>query len=221
MPYKYTIYTLSHNGEIRYVGVTTRTPEARLREHLGHARNPNSAMHNTYKSRWIRSVNFDVVTTPFLSTNDLEQEHEIIMDMLSKGVRLVNTSRGGRCQWKHGMPDHIKQSIAEKNRNDFQRHAKISKAMTGKAKSDEHRRKISKTLMGRPRDPKTTAKTYKAVNQFSKEGVFIRSFESVTAANKFYGNCPRNSSIGRVCNGKQKTTMKCLWEWREDMVSSA
>lgn len=53
----------------------------------------------------------------------------------------------------------------------------------------------------------------KKINQFDKEGKFIRSFNSISEANRFLGKPANSSNITQVCKGKRQYAYGYKWEY--------
>lgn len=96
--------------------------------------------------------------------------------------------------------------------------------------SEEHKKKISETRKGRhypklseakkgKKNPKLSEalkgrrneSCMKKVLQFSKDGLFIREWKSISDANKELNI--KNGSISAVCKGKLKTTGGYIWKY--------
>ena len=60
------------------------------------------------------------------------------------------------------------------------------------------------------------AKKYKAVEQYTLEGVFVRYFDSVNQAAETMGCCPK--TIRDVCTGKTKSALKSIWKYKERCI---
>lgn len=56
----------------------------------------------------------------------------------------------------------------------------------------------------------------KAVKQYSKEGVYIQTFESLSEAARQIGNVNKASNILAAIKGKQKSAYGYLWKYAED-----
>lgn len=89
------IYTLSDNKGVRYVGQTLN-PQRRYNAHCSLLQNNK----NTHKDRWIRSLlkknikpTLDIVLK---TTNPDEEEVKLIKSLKEKGIKLVNTTEGGK-----------------------------------------------------------------------------------------------------------------------------
>lgn len=119
-----TIYTLSYNGQVRYVGQTVRSLKARLRRHMWEAQSGATR----YVSNWIRSLDLQPDIVPLVVVeNDLgaATEREIIALYRRNGHRLTNLTDGG-----DGMLGH---RVLPGTRR------KISATLKGRPKSLTHR----------------------------------------------------------------------------------
>jgi hypothetical protein len=93
-----------NTDEVCYVGQTTRTAEIRLRDHIW------LAQHNddSYRSRWIRSLNCKIIVIVLEENDDWTPEQldaaevKWINVLLESGVRLTNLALGGQGQGFHG-----------------------------------------------------------------------------------------------------------------------
>lgn len=90
--------------------------------------------------------------------------------------------------------------------------SKISDSKKGSKHSEQTKQKIKNTLKGRlPVTPK------KAVEQYSKEGVFIKEFSSqVEAATSV--DSRSSAAICECCQGKRKTYKEYIWKYKINML---
>lgn len=86
---------------------------------------------------------------------------------------------------------------------------KLSEAHRGKTLSEEHKRKISESR----KDKKLSEAKKIPIVQYTKEGEFIRQWDSATDVSEALGLC--RQSIGKVCKGKLKSTGGFLWKYKE------
>ncbi len=89
---------------------------------------------------------------------------------------------------------------------------KISNTKTGSKHSEHTKQKIRLALKGRP---PVTAK--RVVEKYSREGVFVRDFDSLTAA-AFDLGVKASSAICECCQGKRKTYKGYIWKYKLDML---
>ena len=71
--------------------------------------------------------------------------------------------------------------------------------------SDNTPKQTKITNLGRP------------VQQFSKDGIFIREFASIREAETFLGIKEGKSKISEVCNGKRKTCRGFIWRYKNEL----
>lgn len=91
------VYVLSDSTGIRYIGVSIE-PEQRVKNHVYEATNKKNKSYNLRKSRWLRKIDFEFRHRIVFRGTEAEcyaKEVELISLALSKGRRLVNTSKGG------------------------------------------------------------------------------------------------------------------------------
>ena len=63
------------------------------------------------------------------------------------------------------------------------------------------------------RNKRIAEKLSKKVLQYSKDGVFIREYNSIVEAAKAIGIEQNNSNLSKACNGKQKTCKGYVWKY--------
>lgn len=144
------VYGLSHGGEIRYVGRSTRSLRTRLSRHLREARQSEAGKRHVFD--WIRSVGFDVQIVkleqdPF----DLDAAERAWIDTLRRyGCQLTNVAAGGvgvvmygRVPWNKGM-----RGVSDETR------ARMSESARARDDrpiwSDERRRQMSEFMKTSP-----------------------------------------------------------------------
>lgn len=145
------IYVLKdpRNDEIRYVGKSIHSSDERLARHLW----PSSLTGNNHRERWIYSLvkqnlKPKIEVLEICQTPDELSKAEIfhIDRLIRMGVSLTNETPGGDGGgWKH----------TEESKE------KIRKALTGKKKSEEHRRNIVLANTGRKATEETREKLRK------------------------------------------------------------
>ena len=132
------------------------------------------------------------------------------------------------------LSDEAKQKISEKNkgrkvstktRQKISEHnkgrklteewkQKISKANKGKIRTEEHKNNLSKSNKGKPKD-----KLKKPVEQWDLNGTLIKTYNSLTEAEKETG-VPK-AKICRVCKGGRKTSGGYVWKYGGDINGRA
>ena len=83
--------------------------------------------------------------------------------------------------------------------------------MFGHHHTQEVKETISKANRGRKKTKEQLLKISKPVSQYTKDGVFIKQWDSATEAANFYG--VDKSCIGRVCMGKKKSSCDFVWRY--------
>lgn len=79
----------------------------------------------------------------------------------------------------------------------------------GKQHTEETKEKIRQARLGSKQSAETIKKKSKPINQYSMDGEFIKTWDSASEAMKVLGI--DKSSIGRVCNGKNKSAGGFKW----------
>lgn len=136
-----TVYGLcsKHDGRIRYVGQTNTKLKYRLHGHVLDAMEKRNKMHC---GAWIRKMlsEGDEILIFEIEKNAVRNEAEkrLIAWYKSQGAKLTNISPGGD---GNAGPRSIEHRKA------------IGDAHRGRKKSEEHKKRISKTLKGRPLPP--------------------------------------------------------------------
>lgn len=149
-----TIYGLasSLDGEIRYVGQTTKPISERLKEHRAHAKK----YPHRHLSCWVNSVKssgHEIIVV--MLTSDAvwnETERSLIAELRNAGARLVNGTDGGEgrrsVEWTVEMRSRMSQKMSGVQKSAAHKQA-ISASLTGKRLSDSHRANVSRSLRGR------------------------------------------------------------------------
>lgn len=94
---------------------------------------------------------------------------------------------------------------------------KMSESHKGVPLSNKHRRSLSKALKGRIVTEKTKEKIRKGqkcrkINQYNKEMCFLKEWDSIGQAQRYYANNSRN--ISNSLNGYTKTAYGFIWEYK-------
>lgn len=185
------VYTLSSSEEpyrIRYVGITTKGVERRLKEHLWEYNR-----YNTHKNIWIRSVRskgyyviIEEHVSVLLSESDLfEVEKEVIAWYRSKGYDLVNATDGGEFVT---MTPEIRKKISDRAK--------------GRIVPDDVRKRISLSSKGKP------------VLQYCQNGTILNQYPNLRTASRETGICV--SGILKVCKGNSKHSGGYIWKYLEE-----
>lgn len=148
------VYALSstEDGEIRYVGQTTKPLSERLKEHRAHAKR----YRHRHLSCWILAVyeRGHKVTISVLDEDAVWNytEREQIALMRERGIRLVNATGGGegraRVDWTVEMRAKVSRKMKGRPKSDAHKRA-LSDALKGRSLSDDHKASVSRALKGR------------------------------------------------------------------------
>ena len=184
------IYALKDRSGIRYIGKADE-PETRFKHHYWEAFNPNGKEYNLYKSKWFRKY-VEQISYEILEECEYDKwpEREVFWVSYYKDrVELVNTSIGG----KGGSGPK-----SEKTRK------KISDSHKGKKASEKTKKLMSETRAG------SNNGFSKSVDQFTLEGIFIKTFGSIVDASK--ETKTNRVSISKCATGVQKTAGGFIWK---------
>jgi len=189
-------YNISNGGEFTWLGLhhTEKTKEKIRQLKLGSKglcgkENPMYGIHWSKEKKAVMSKRFSGKNNPFYGKHHTQ-------DIIEKG-RQANLG-------KHPTEETRKKlRAANKGKNN---------CMYGKHHTEEAKEKIRQAATGRPSKIKGAKHgEARAVNQYSINGDFIKTWGCLTDASKFYGlkNC---CPIWSVCNKKSKTS--CGYTWR-------
>jgi hypothetical protein len=198
------VYTLSHplTGEVRYVGKTERTLGVRLIEHRYRATQKNQRSH---LYTWLRKLARQGLT-PIIrelqrtrSSYLYEAEEYWIEELKSRGLRLINTSSGGRGRprgLKHTEESRARMSLAQRGSKKPQMSLTMrgNQRAKGRAQTLEERVRRSRSQGGRP---------------FADQ--FGNVYNSAREPSRVGRGC--QASVVRVLKGKQHTTMGFVYKY--------
>lgn len=116
--------------------------------------------------------------------------------------RIASKNRGRK------MSEDSKRKMSEAKLNQsFETRQKISNALRGKVRSTSHCLNISKALKGRK-----NIWNNKAVLQYSKQGVFIKEWNTISEVSRLANISPGN--IVACCKGRLKTAGGFIWKYK-------
>ena len=238
------IYYLSDpiTNDIRYIGYTGNTLDARLKKHK-----ELSKYDKTYRANWVKSLlNKNLSPIIGLIENDIPEdsvaqaEIDYIYIFRRLGVNLVNGTDGGIGGKNHTITDEtrIKLSIAGKGRRLSEAaKLKISRANSGRVHSDESKKKMSDGGIGRIFSEKhkdnlsaslngrTHSKESRNKNSIAHQGRYKQQVAKIDSiSNKtleVFSGVPEAAhkvginanAIYRVCNGHIKTAGTFIWKY--------
>lgn len=157
--------------------------------------------------------------------------------------RLAEASRGNQHSKGYHHTEEMKKHLSEVHKGrpkSEETRRKLSEANKGKKLSEETRRKISLSKIGKPHAGAPHSEITKKilsekkkqlhidhpdyaeklveinrikVDMYSRDGVYIQTFNSATDAKKELGI--DNSSIGKVCMGKMKSAGGYIWKYND------
>lgn len=204
------IYTLSDPDtlEIKYIGKTSKSIEKRLQGHIDDAKYRKKL---NKRLSWVKSL-IKKGKTPIIEQLDIVNEKyansaEIywISQFKTWGFTLKNDTEGGDGIF---MSKEIREKISVNCKNKKRSQAtkdKMSLSKKGKRTGKESH------LYG-------TQITAKKVLQFTKNGVFLKEWNSaLEAASKLQIN---NTNISRVCSGERKSTGGFIWKLKNPKTES-
>lgn len=200
------IYTLLDSTGIRYVGKTNNI-KIRLKNHINESKKINRK--NNHRTNWILSlINKDEL--PIIEILDIVPDNnwmfwEIfwVSQLKTWGFDLVNSTLGGE-----NPPTFLGKTHSEK-------YKKIrKKIMTennpAKNMNDDWKRKISESNKGRKLSKEHIKNLGKPVNQFTLDDIFIKKWESASAAGRYLGISVNN--ISTCCRGKRNKCGGFKWK---------
>lgn len=203
----YTLQSTRDISNVRYIGKTIQKLNSRLSQHLSLAR--NNAKRHVYN--WIRKelkdgYKISIIEIDSINTNiesEWQQlEQKWIAKYKSDGFNLTNETKGGE------------------GSNDPEVIAKRNKAIIGKPRSEETKRKISesnkheKTEEHKQHVRQTMIDQFGyKIDQYSLDGEFIKSWDSISLAAEFYNL--NTSAISGCCKQKYgyKTAGGFVWRF--------
>lgn len=212
----YQIVT-KHNGK-RYVG-SSFDIERRELEHCRDLRNQRH--HSKYLQRVYNKYGKDNLQHEVLITchSDMLLWYEQqFLDQLKPEYN-SNPSARSRLGSKASEETRLKMSLARKGKPFSDEHrSNMSKARLGKRMTEEARRRLSMSRTGKPLSENhriaiatKNKERQKQVCQFSKDGVLLATYDSITIATEQTG--VSESSIISVCRLRQKTGGGYKWQY--------
>ena len=237
---KYCVYKHTSPSQKVYIGITSLKPSLRWRlDGSGYIRNDR---HNTYFANAIQKYGWDNFKHEILFENLSKEEAEkqeielisyynstnrdygyniqsggtsgyIFTDDMKKHLSDIHKGKHHTEETKTKMSkSRIGHCVSEETRN------KIRISNTGKTASIETRNKMSMARKGNPLSDEHKIKLSnshkKRVLQYSKNGTFLKEYNSVKDACLELSFCPQN--ITACCRGINKTAYGYIWRYKED-----
>lgn len=190
------------NGKI-YIGKTKNIKE-RIYQHKHVTKNKNTKFGNA-----IRKYGIDTFDLNILVTINSRSSLDIILSCLEKYFikRYNSFNKGYNCTLGGEGTINFKHSEETKNK------------LRNRIVSEETRKKIGNAHRGKPCCRKLTDRWRNSViearsipiKQFSKDGIFIKQWSSITEAAKYYNLS--KSCISRACKGERKSCKGFIWKY--------
>ena len=211
------IYKITSPSGRVYIGQSIDI-ERRWREYsiFKKKQNQQTALYNSLKKHGKENHIFEVIEECLKEElNSKEMFYIEQYDSIKKGL---NVSRGGYYFWEVNVGAKHKKSTIDKMKEYW--------AENAKPRSNETIAKISKTKLENPRitTPKMIETFRKAstqtkpISQFSLDGDFISSFDSINEAARILEI--RNDGISACLRKKQKTAYGYVWRYKKEVVYS-
>lgn len=192
------------NGKI-YIGKTKNIKE-RIYQHKHVTKNKNTKFGNAIRKYGIDTFDLNIlVTINSRSSSSLD----IILSCLEKYFikRYNSFNKGCNCTLGGEGTINFKHSEETKNK------------LRNRIVSEETRKKIGNAHRGKPCCRKLTDRWRNSViearsipiKQFSKDGIFIKQWSSITEAAKYYNLS--KSCISRACKGERKSCKGFIWKY--------
>ena len=217
--YKLYILYSTIDFKIRYIGITGKSLDKRLYEHLSCSKNTI-----TYKEKWINKslINgYEIRIKKVLIRNTeneiKDSEIKLIAFLKSKNYKLTNTTSGGDGLFNPSKKVRLKISNSRKlYKWTEESKLKLSNSKKGKPSpvkgmiwSEESRLNASNSKKGIP------SNNQKIIYQYDLNMNFIKSWENISTAAKYY-----NILITSIVNNLKKRTKTCnkyIWEYEKQI----
>jgi group I intron endonuclease len=208
------------NKTPKYVGQTTRTLSKRLKEHKYKIEESN-----TYKNNWLKKLRkkkciddlsiFKLGEYPIKKINEMEEYWITFFNI--QNIKLTNTIlKGGFGGYREYNVEANKRRseklkgikrkpMSQKQKDQISEFWIGNKNRLNKPHTQETKDKISKTKKG------TIPHNIKKIKQFTKDGEFIKEWESSAQAGRELKMSQGNISM--VANNKRKSAGGFLWKW--------
>lgn len=207
---------------IRYVGMTTKCLDRRLRVHLSEAKKYRKPYR---KLKWIRSL-LQAATIPQILGLDtvathraFDREVELIAHYRALGCRLVNSTDGGEGILNPSA--EIRDKIAAVTRNvSLAERARRRAFMLGKKHSPEILAKMSAAKKGKP-GPKASAATKEKLSRIARARVYKSGYRHTAEARAHMSVAQKNRPFRLRGPHSEETKRKLALAHTGDKSSSA
>ena len=191
----------------KYIGITCQKPTQRWRGGKGYKIGAFKRAIDKYG--W-NNFEHKVLYKHLSKEEACDKEIELINKYKTANKKYgYNMCEGGNLTtgYQHTIEAKEKMSEMKKNlyngiNNPMYGKKGILAPMYGKHLTEEHKRKISQAKKGKPN--LYTKTLYKQIDQYDLQGNFIKTWESISIAEKELKL--KGTHISRVCRGKRKTT---------------
>lgn len=207
----YSVYKhTTPSGKI-YIGITSKKPQKRWE---GRYRNNYHFSNAIQKYGW-NNIKHEILYEGLTKEEAESKEIELIAAYDSTNQNKgYNIAKGGHSNSGYRHSDDTKNKIANSLRGQQfteERKNKMSVSSIRKWKNKEYREKMIDIHKGLQTGKRHSMS--KAVDQYSMDGQFIRSFDSMGDAERFTG-IP-HQQISDCCRGKQASCHGYVWRFQE------
>lgn len=211
----YVYYHSFPNGK-KYIGITSQIPERRWGNQGRGYKNQGLIWNAILKFGWDNISHGILAEVDDIETAEYYEQYYITIYQADNRKYGYNIKSGGRAAKGHKLSPEVVKKMSESRKGEnnwiYGKHlseeTKIKLSIAHKGKCDiEAIRKAAKERMG--------GKAYNArkVACFTRDGEYIKSFNSLADAGREYGIRPQD--IYNCCNGRQLTTHGKRWKYAE------
>lgn len=221
--YIYGLVSKDNPDDVKYIGITSKTPSNRLSNHIYEAKNFND---KTEKTKWISSVNYEIEQIILDIVNEETSvfwEQYWISQFKTWGFQLVNSNNGGGglgkrspefSAWLSQRNKGNKYNLGKTHSDDTKlkmRNKKIgvSSPRKGVIVLDKTKEKQSLVKLGKASNAKgfkhtevTKDKKRKKVMLFDINNILVNEFNSVSEVADFFAVA--NSTISKILDKENK-----------------
>lgn len=227
------------NNQLRYVGKSVN-PKNRFRKHLQESKKKVTYKDRWVNKLLENNIKPELLIIDVVDINDWVFWEQHYIEYFKKiGCKLTNATKGGdnppiktgKKRTKEEIEKIRKSNLGKKRSEETKKKISMSKKgkpiehlNNGKERSLSHRINLSLSLRGResPNKGKKYSKEHseklsrahtkqkKEIIQMNIDGSFIKVWESISEAKKFY----KNNHISECCLGKVKTAAGYKWKYK-------
>lgn len=219
--YFYTLSDPRTPDVIRYIGKTTQKLQRRLDQHVSASKRAKQTnQKSNYNINWINSLLSENIRPIIIEIDSFDSDKESkswvifeqywISQFKTWGFNITNLTKGGDGNQNQIFSEESLRKRSEKLKGiprPQEVKDRISESHKGKIKTQEHINNIKQgniKAQGR------------AINQYSLEGEFIKTWDCVSDAGRFF-NTDR-SSIARCCKGQFKKSAGFKWRYKDEDI---